>query len=236
MNREDELKELQHYLGYFFQDTGILEMALTHRSYINEAPDKEKIQDNERLEFLGDAVLGLVISDFLVKEFPHYSEGPLSKLKGFIVSESFLYKIAKKLELGKYLILGKGEINSGGRRKRSILADACEAIVAGIYLDGDLNHAYKFVIRHMKEKIISVANHSFIPEYKTLLQEYTQGEFGCIPTYRVVSEKGEDHNPEFEVGIFIEDKLFKKGKGKNKKIAEQNATYNALLNMNISGI
>ena len=236
MKQCDKLKDLQSCLGYFFKDVNLLERAVTHKSYINEAPDKERVTDNERLEFLGDAVLGLVISDFLIKKFPNYSEGQLSKLKGFIVSESFLFEIAKELKLGKYLILGRGEENSGGRRKRSILADASEAILASIYLDGGLKSAYDFIIRHMEEKIMGIANNTYIPEYKTILQEFTQGEFGCVPIYKVVSEKGEDHSPEFEVSIFIEDKLYGKGKGRSKRKAEQDAAYNALLNMNVEGI
>ncbi|MGA1841185.1 MAG: ribonuclease III [bacterium] len=236
MEECDNLEELQSRLGYVFKDISLLENALTHKSYINEAPDKEKIKDNERLEFLGDAVLGLVISDFLIKKFPDYSEGALSRLKGFIVSETFLFEIAKELELGRHLILGRGEENSGGRRKRSILADASEAVLAGIYLDGGLECAYTFILKHMEEKVIEIANNAHVPEYKTILQEYTQYEFGCVPTYKVVSEKGEDHSPEFEVSIFIENKLYGKGKGRSKRKAEQNAAYNALLNMDVDGI
>lgn len=237
MNRMDELEDLQAHLGYIFQDATILETALTHKSYVNEAPDKEKIKDdNERLEFLGDAVLGLVISDFLINRFPYYAEGQLSKLKGFIVSESFLFEIAMELNLGDYLILGRGEENSGGRQKHSILADACEAIVAAVYLDGGVDRAYDFIMRHMEERIITVTNLMYVPEYKTILQEYTQDEYGCVPTYIVVSEKGEDHNPEFEVNIFIEERLCGKGKGGSKRKAEQDAAYNALINMNVTGI
>ena len=235
MLTEEDLKEFQEYLGYVFSDPSLLEKALTHKSYINEVRKKETIRDNERLEFLGDAVLGLIISDFLVKQFPHYSEGRLSKLKGFIVSESFLYEVAKELKLGKYLKLGRGEENSGGRRKRSILADATEAIVASIYLDGGLKSAYDFILLHMKEKITGL-HETYVPEYKTILQEYTQCEFGCVPIYKVVSEKGQDHNPEFEVNLFIEDRLWGQGKGRSKRKAEQDAAYNALLNMKVKDI
>jgi len=234
MKARKELQILQRRLGYTFRDIRILETALTHRSFINEAPDKENACDNERLEFLGDAVLGLVISDFLVRGCPDYSEGQLSRLKGFIVSESFLFEIAKELDLGTYLLLGRGEENTGGRLKRSILADAIEAVVAGIYLDGGLKSAYDFVIRHMGERIISLAGEHCIPEYKTVLQEYSQCEFGCIPTYKVVSERGEDHHPEFEVNLFIDDKLCGKGKGGSKRKAEQNAALNALLKMKVN--
>jgi len=234
MKAGKELQELQRRLGYTFCDIRILETALTHKSFINEASDKENACDNERLEFLGDAVLGLAISDFLVRGCPDYTEGQLSRLKGFVVSESFLFEIAKELDLGDYLLLGRGEENTGGRLKRSILADAIEAVVAGIYLDGGLTSAYDFVIRHMGERIIRLAGGHCIPEYKTVLQEYSQGEFGCIPTYKVVSERGEDHNPEFEVNLFIDDKLCGKGKGGSKRKAEQNAALNALLKMNVN--
>ena len=235
MAENGDLKASQYRLGYIFRDITLLERALTHKSYINEVRKKRIVRDNERLEFLGDAVLGLIISDFLIKRFPHYSEGQLSKLKGFIVSESFLFEVAKELQLGKYLNLGRGEDNSGGRRKRSILADAIEAVVASIYLDGGLKSAYDFILRHMEEKIILLAE-TYVPEYKTILQEYTQCEFGCIPSYKVVAENGEDHDPEFEVNIFIEDKLWGKGKGRSKRKAEQDAAYNALLNMKVKDI
>lgn len=236
MEECNNLDALQSRLGYVFKDISFLKTALTHKSYVNEAPNKEEIKDNERFEFLGDAVLGLVISDFLIKKFPDYSEGSLSKLKSFIVSESFLFEIAKELELGKYLMLGRGEENSGGRRKRSILADASEAVLASIYLDGGLESAYDFILQHMEEKMMKIAHNAYVPEYKTILQEYTQCEFGCVPTYKVVSEKGEDHSPEFEVSIFIENKLYGKGKGRSKRKAEQDAAYNALLNMDVDGI
>lgn len=233
MKGSTKLKLLQRRLGYAFRNIRLLATALTHKSFINEASDKENACDNERLEFLGDAVLGLVISDFLVQGFPDYSEGQLSRIKGFIVSESFLFEIAKELELGPCLLLGRGEENSGGRLKRSILADAVEAVIAGIYLDGGFTSAHDFVIRHMGARIINLTGGEghCIPEYKTILQEYSQGEYGCIPIYKVVSERGEDHNPEFEVNLFIDDKLCGKGKGGSKRRAEQNAALNALLKM-----
>ena len=230
----EKLSVLQNHLGYNFQDVGILETALTHKSYINEIPKKD-VLNNERLEFLGDAVLGLVISDFLIHRFPEYSEGPLSKLKGFIVSRSSLFEAAKELDLGRYLRLGRGESNSGGRHKRSILADSFEAVIASIYLDGGMKAAYAFIIRQMGEKVLGLAGNAYIPDYKTILQEHTQIEFGCVPTYKLISEKGEDHDPEFEVCILVEDKRCGRGKGKSKREAEQDAAHNALINMNVEG-
>lgn len=232
-NSFDKIEALQGHLGYNFQDKRLIETALTHKSYINEQTDKCG-NDNERLEFLGDAVLGLVISDFLFKKFPNDSEGTLSKLKGFIVSKSFLFDVAKKLELGKYLSLGKGEANSGGRHKRSLLVDSFEAIVASIYLDGGLKMAYDFIIRQMGKKILDLVANSYIPDYKTIFQEYTQTQFGCVPNYKVISENGENHDPEFEISLFIEDKCCGTGKGKSKRQAEQDAAHNALINLNIN--
>ncbi|MBN2374101.1 ribonuclease III [bacterium] len=231
----EKLAVLQSGLGYNFQDMGLLETALTHKSFINETTQKG-VLNNERLEFLGDAVLGLVITDFLIHRFPEYSEGDLSKLKGFVVSRSSLFELATELDLGKYLKLGRGELNTGGRHKRSILADSFEAVIAGIYLDGGFKAAYDFIIRQMGEKILGLAQNTYIPDYKTILQEHTQMMFGCVPKYEIVSEKGEDHDPEFEVCILIKDNRCGCGRGKSKREAEQDAAHNALINLNIGGI
>ncbi len=233
-SNNQELKDLQEKLGYNFKDPKILEIALTHKSYINELQQKD-IENNERMEFLGDSVLGLVISDFLIQKFPDYTEGALSKLKGFVVSKNFLKQIAKKISLGKYLRLGKGEANSGGRTKSSLLVDSFEAIIAGIYLDGGLKEAYDFIIQHMGDRIINLANNSFVPDYKSIFQEYTQLEFGCLPIYKMISENGENHNPEFEIDIFIQEKCCGHGKGKSKRKAEQDAAHNALINLKVNG-
>lgn len=235
MGHTTDLKSLQESLGYLFHDLSFLETALTHKSYKNENQCKE-VLDNERFEFLGDAVLGLAVSDFLIHKLVDGSEGALSKIKGFVVSEGFLHGIARKLDLGEYLRLGRGESNSGGRQKRSILADSFEALVAAVYLDGGYHAAYDFIIRQIGDKINTLTDNAVIPDYKSLLQEYTQGELGCIPAYRVISETGMDHNPEFEVCIFIQDKACGQGKGRSKKDAEQEAAFNALLQMNVEGI
>ena len=235
MDTTHNLESLQDNLGYKFKSLDLLETSITHKSYINESPLNE-IRHYERLEFLGDAVLGLIISDFLMNKFPEYSEGELSKLKGFIVSKSFIFKIAQNLELGNFLKLGRGEANSGGRRKRSILADSFEALLAAIYLDGGFDKAYNFIRRHMEKEIIDLANNTCIPDYKSILQEHTQAVFGCIPTYKLLSEKGENHNPEFEVCIYVKEKFYGQGKGRSKREAEQEAAYNALLVMNVKGI
>jgi ribonuclease-3 len=226
---------LQESLGYTFQNEKFLEIALNHKSYVHELPQTD-VEDNERFEFLGDAVLGLVISDYLIHQFPSESEGFLSKLKGFIVSKSFLFEIAKELNLGDYLKLGRGEANSGGRFKPSLLVDSFEAIIAGIYLDGGLNKAYNFIIEHMGDKINELINNSYIPDYKSIFQEYTQMEFGCIPIYKLVSENGEQHDPEFEVNIFVKDKCLGFGKGKSKRQAEQEAARSALINLKVNGV
>jgi len=226
-DRKKELKELQFKLGYLFSDLTLLQKALTHSTYVNESQDKD-IKDNERLEFLGDSVLGFVISDFLVQKFPTYTEGMLSKLKAYIVSERHISQIAKEIDLGSYLYVGKGEEISGGRNKPSILTNTYEAVIGGIYLDGGLSMSNRVIIKTMSDKIMTMGKKMLVPDYKSMLQEYSQKKFGEIPLYEVVTETGQNHNPTFEVQVVIKKEVYAVAKAGSKKKAEQKAAYEFL--------
>lgn len=232
-SKESELlKELQFKLGYIFLTPSILKKALTHSTFVNESQEKD-IKDNERLEFLGDSILGFIISDFLYQKFRTYSEGMLSKLKAYIVSEEYLSEIAKEIDLGPYLKLGKGEGSSGGRNKPSILANTYEAIIGAIYLDGGLSMAKRLIEKNMEEKIITLGKKMFVPDYKSMLQEYAQKEFGTIPKYELISETGKNHSPIFEIQVVIQDEIYASGTAGSKKKAEQAASAQALKKINL---
>jgi len=228
----EKLKDLQFKLGYIFFNPSLLKKALTHSTFVNECQEKD-IRDNERLEFLGDSILGFIISDFLHQNFLTYSEGMLSKLKAYIVSEEYLSIISKELDLGTYLKLGKGEEVSGGRNKSSILANTYEAIIGAIYLDGGLAMTKRFIVKDIKNKIIKLGKKMLVPDYKSMLQEYAQKEFGTIPKYELVSETGENHSPIFEIQVIIQDKIYATGTAGSKKKAEQTAANQALKKINM---
>lgn len=219
----DDITGLQSKLSHIFKDEGLLLQALTHKSYANEKKGMQK--DNERLEFLGDAVLDLSISHIIMERFPDLSEGEMSKLRASMVNESSLALLAEGLELHQYLLLGHGEEVSGGRRKPSILADAFEAVIAAIYLDGGFDAAFKTVYIHFS-KLLSKSG--IYADYKTRLQELTQERFKCMPSYSLKNATGPDHARVFEVELSIDGKLCGTGKGKSKKEAEQEAAKEAL--------
>lgn len=221
-----DLKELQKTLSYKFKNEAILAQALTHKSYANEK--KGIIKDNERLEFLGDAVLDLSISHLIMERFPDLSEGDMSKLRASLVNENYLAVMAEEFELNQYLLLGRGEELSGGRNKPSILADSFEAVIAAIYLDGGFDAAFKTVSRHF---IDLLSKTDLYGDYKTRLQELTQERLKCMPSYTLKSTSGPDHARVFEVELHIEGKLYGDGKGKTKKEAEQKAAKEALENI-----
>ena len=221
-----DLKELQKTLSYKFKNEAILAQALTHKSYANEK--KGIIKDNERLEFLGDAVLDLSISHLIMERFPDLSEGDMSKLRASVVNENYLAMMAEEFELNQYLLLGHGEELSGGRNKPSILADSFEAVIAAIYLDGGFDAAFKTVSRHF---IDLLSKTDLYGDYKTRLQELTQERLKCMPSYTLKSTSGPDHARVFEVELHIEGKLYGDGKGKTKKEAEQKAAKEALENI-----
>ncbi len=217
-----ELSSLENELGYEFKDIGLLREALQHSSYVNEQSDPA-LQDNERLEFLGDAVLDLVITHILMKHFPQTREGELSRMRAAIVNESQLAAVAQKLNLGQYLLLGKGEALSHGEEKSSILADALEAVIAAVYLDGGLKNAFDVIERQFSRVISQVGERLAAEDFKSRLQELVQVRFKTIPNYTVIAESGPDHDKTFEVRLSIGTSLTTHGTGKSKKAAEQAA-------------
>jgi len=230
----EQLVKFQNTLGYTFRNAELLREALTHKSYLNEmrmAAKERPAQDNERLEFLGDAVLDLAISERLVLLYPLSSEGDLSKMKARIVSEVTLARVAKRLEVGACLQLGRGEERTRGREKPSLLADALEAVIAAVYLDGGFETVRTVTLKVFEEEISGLDQHREVVDYKTELQEQCQREFEVLPTYRVLRETGPDHQKIFEVNLTIQDVLFGVGNGRSKKEAEQQAAKRALENL-----
>ena len=216
--------ELQRQLGCVFTQPELLERALTHKSYANEHRLSEH---NERMEFLGDSVLNLVVSEILMNALPGSAEGELSRIRAAAVSEPALASVARRIGLGAYLRLGKGEEQTGGRDKDSLLADSLEALIASLYLDGGIDRASAFISGFFKD-ILDKAQVSGGADYKTGLQELCQERLKTLPEYRVVSESGPDHQKEFTVEIIIRDKVHGRGVGRNKKEAEQRAAKEAL--------
>lgn len=194
--------DIEERIFYTFHKKNLLREALTHKSYSNE---NKLLYSNERLEFLGDAVLNLIISAYLISRFPDSHEGDLSKLRAMIVNEDTLSRIAKGINLGKDLLLGKGEDLTGGREKPSLLSDTIEALIAAIYLDSGIDNASSFVKRFFEEEIKNYISKGLSYDFKTDLQEYCQGHFGALPKYHVTKESGPDHKKVFEVRLFIKD-------------------------------
>ncbi|HEX2691723.1 MAG TPA: ribonuclease III [Kofleriaceae bacterium] len=216
---------LETMLGYTFRDRSLLEQALRHASWCNEH-SAERLEDNERLEFLGDAVLDLVVGHKLMTRYPQLREGELSVTRAQVVSEAGLSEVAGQLGLGQWLVLGKGEEKSGGRTKPSILADAFEAILAAVYLDGGFVAAVEMVERLLAQRIETVEFKGFY-DFKTRLQETAQARLRATPTYRVVQELGPDHDKRFVVAVTIGSDEWARAVGKSKKEAEQMAAAEA---------
>lgn len=223
---------MEDVLNYKFKDESILLTALTHSSYANEARSVGVVC-NERLEFLGDAVLGFVIGSYLYKEFPDLSEGKLTKLRAGVVCEQMLAKKARALGVQKYLRLGKGEEQTGGRERVSILEDSFESIIGAIYLDGGVEEASRFILSQLKDEIENIKSSRLVPDNKTNLQEYLQKTSHEPIEYVVVSESGPAHSREFKVEVRHMGKVLGKGRGKSKKEAEQNAAESALERLNV---
>ncbi len=230
----NNMAALESVLNYTYNENNHLILAMTHSSYANENKH-ERLHSNERLEFLGDAVLNIIISDFIYKTYPSLAEGELTKARASIVCEPSLAKCANTLELGKYLMLGKGEENTGGRTRISILSDAFEAVIGSIYIDGGMEKAREFVLSVMKETIKSAINGASFIDYKTQLQEAVQKMGDQKIQYEIVEEKGPDHNKLFAVQVKIADKAMGYGEGKSKKEAEQNAASMALVKLQGNG-
>ena len=223
----ERIVEVEELLGYQFKKQDLIRTALTHKSYVNENPELG-LEHNEKLEFLGDAVLELAISDLLMLRFPHLREGDLSKLRAAIVNETCLADMAKRIHLGKYLWVGKGEETTRGREKPSLLADAYEAILGAIYLDSGFPEGFVVVNKHFGHLIERASSEDISGDYKTALQEHVQKLFKQTPRYKVIEEVGPDHAKIFTIQLTVGDKITTEGTGKSKKEAEQNAALNAL--------
>ncbi|MDO9515176.1 MAG: ribonuclease III [Syntrophales bacterium] len=221
------LNGLSEMLGYTFSDTALLDLALTHGSHANENPDLVR-GDNERLEFLGDAVLQLCISDMLTERFLEYTEGQLSKARAFMVNEQALAGLARQYRIGEFMLLGRGEEKAEGRNKDSILGDAFESLIGAIYLDGGYKAAFGFIRRAFQAPVDEWAQKPVYRDYKSLLQETSQIRFREIPRYRIIGTSGPDHDKTFEIEACIGDSIVTTGTGKNKKEAEQDAARKAL--------
>lgn len=218
---------LEKNLCYSFKNKDLLVEALTHKSFFHENPDLAR-SFNERLEFLGDAVLGCVIASYLFNHPSLFPESIMSKIKSFVVRGSILHEIALKLDLGAFLRLGKGEEETGGRQKRSILANAMEAVFGAVFIDGGYEKVRKVIFTHFEERLNIVITSGQYHDYKTELQEITQNLYGMLPQYKIVSQTGEEHKKVFTIEVVIDGKRMGSGSGKSKKEAQMMAAREAL--------
>lgn len=223
----ESIRAFEEKIGYEFKNKTYIQTALTHSSFANE---HKEFNYNERLEFLGDSVLGLVVSDYLFRARNDLPEGKLTRLRANVVCEESLSVVARKINLGDHLFLGKGEKTSGGSDRDSILADATEAVIAAIYLDGGFDQAKNFILSNLRDTIAKNIDGNIFRDYKTILQEIIQGNNGKI-SYKLVGESGPDHNKEFEMQVKCGQDTIGIGKGKNKKEAEKEAARDALVKM-----
>jgi ribonuclease-3 len=221
------LSKLQEVIGFPFDDDSLLRQALVHRSYLNENPSFPSA-DNQRLEFLGDALLDFVAGDCLYRRYPKMREGELTSLRAALVKEETLARFAQALDLGRYLYLGRGEEESGGRERPSLLADAFEALVGALYLDGGLKPAESFILRFLEPETERIVAQGELRDYKSLFQEEAQRSFQSTPLYRTIDERGPDHNKVFTVEVLIEEEVCGRGEGTSKQAAEQEAARQAL--------
>ncbi len=215
------IENLERALGYTFKDEKLIIEALTHKSY-------KQPYDNERLEFLGDAVLDLIVGEYLYKKFAKSDEGNLSKIRASLVNEAGFDKLARALDLGSCIYLSNAEENNGGREKSSLLSNAFEAVMGAIYLEEGLETVDEIAIRLIESNHEEISLDSLFRDFKTTLQELTQARFGKTPEYKVVASRGPDHLKEFEVAVIIEEKEYARALGKSKKIAQQEAAKVAI--------
>lgn len=227
MLKNKNSEELMEKINYRFKNEGYLKEALTHRSFSNEN-DKTKKFDNEKLEFLGDAVLNLITTEYIYNLEKDKNEGELAKLKSQIISEPVFSAIANDLKLGDYLYLSNGEILSGGRERKSILGDAFEALMGAIFKDSDYYTTKDIALKFLLEKIDNLEEIEGTGDYKTILQEVFQSKYRKMPEYELLSTKGPDHNKEFKIAVKLDNKIYGVGIGKSKKEAEKNAAREAL--------
>lgn len=224
--RYRQLNKFQNLIKLKFKDKSLLNRALTHRSFTNESGFQ--VKDNEKLEYLGDSVLALVVNEYLFKRFGEYLEGDLAKIKSAVVSEVTLAKVADEINLGSFILIGKGEEQSGGRDRPSILANTLEAVIGAAYLDVGLKETKKFVLNLIKRDIERIDNMSYSRDPKTTLQEYVQKKYKERPQYEVIKEIGPDHQKEFSIKLSIHGKDISIGKGMSKRKAEMDAAQQAL--------
>jgi ribonuclease III len=229
---ENTVEELQQSIGIRFSNPDLLRQALTHKSYAHENSGKGG-GSNGRMEFLGDSVLGLAVNEFLYQQFPLAEEGELTKMKSLLVSKAVLARRARAMRLGRFLFLAGAEVETGGRERTSIVADSLEALIGAVYLDRGLDAAKKFLYENLlcdAGKIIRDSKHT---NYKSILQEYVQGEYRIHPDYRVLSEQGPEHEKLFTVEVIVNRKVWGRGTGKNKKEAEQAAARQAMAKLEL---
>ncbi|MFW6238000.1 MAG: ribonuclease III [Halanaerobiales bacterium] len=228
--QKKKLQQVENELNIGFTDRELLHRALIHKSYVNENPE-EGIENNERLEFLGDSVLNLTISSYIFRKFLEYPEGKLAKMRAILVSAPVLARKARKFNLGEYVLMGRGEEMTGGRERDSILADAMEAVFGAIYLDKGIEEISDFIINIFSEDIEMVSSEEYIRDYKTHLQEITQEQSTRRPQYEVVEEKGPDHNKTFVVEVSFAGKVLGRGTASSIKEAEQKAAKKAFVKL-----
>lgn len=224
MQRDKELSDLESKIRVAFLNKQLLNQSLTHSSFANEA----NVLDNERLEFLGDAVIKLVISEYIYNRFPSRPEGDLTKIRATVISDETLARVANRIKLGEYLLLSENEKRNEGQKKRSNVANAFEALVGAIYLDAGLGKIRDFLIDFLKSEIDKVSSAGYIKDYKSALQEFVQKKKWMLPQYKVLREIGPKHKKEFIIGVRIKGKIMGEGQGLNKKEAEQKAAEEAL--------
>ena len=222
----DDCHEVQQAIGITFRDLSLLQQAFVHSSYTNENPGYH-LPDNERLEFLGDALLSFIVTEKLYHEFPHFSEGELTEIRVPLIRQETLAQLASTLKLGKYLLLGKGEETTGGRERQTNLADVFEALVGAIFLDQGLDATRDFVLGKLHNQLERVVVKGIGRNYKALLQEFTQDKFKQLPAYRVVGISGPDHDRDFTAEVSLGDVVLGTGEGKSKRAAEMEAARHA---------
>ncbi|WP_293685038.1 ribonuclease III [Phascolarctobacterium succinatutens] len=231
--RKQQLQSFCQALGVQMHDLELLDMALTHTSYAHEAKQHPKPQHNERIEFLGDSVLSIIVSTYMYNNFPELAEGQLTKLRAHLVCEYSLFEYAKKIHLGDYLKLGKGEDFTGGRERPSILADAFESVLGAVYLDQGMEVARTYLLGLMQPEIDYICRHGIFNDYKTRLQEYLQRDGEVEITYRLLGSSGPEHNKVFTSEVIFEGKVIGKGQGHSKKDSEQHAAQQALKQLHV---
>ena len=222
-------------LGHQFADIGLLNHALTHRSVLHESGGSY-YQSNELLEFLGDAVLGLIVVEHLYKSFPFRHEGDLSKIKSILVSGRSLKNVAREMNLGSFISMSRNESRNGGRNRGSILEDTLEAVIAALYLDGGFETARSFINDWILPDLETLVDHGYDNNFKSQLLEYTQGRGLITPVYKVIGEEGPEHKKRFEIEVHLEGKLYGTGNGNTKKTAQQNAAKEAIKRLVESGL